>query len=220
MAEWSRIVPSGGPKPVEQARRQVEELKAKVPAQRQALADAQAAIIDAEKADREKMAAELAAGREPRPNDVAVAKAREHALGVERAGEALALAVANAESALGQAACESRDQWLKTAQRREGEQRAKAREALADLKVAFDGLRQAHSTAVWLGPEGGLDFRRQPPHGRLGVVRSSAHAFKNDEPAQVVQLLAWLAEMLDPPPPPTVVEHQRAEWPRMGVPSS
>ncbi len=71
------------------------------------------------------MAAQLAHGDEAVPDDEAVGKARERVAGIERAGQALLLAIGNAELELAGTARKARDEWLKTSQRREARRQAR-----------------------------------------------------------------------------------------------
>ena len=200
MADWGRLVPGDAPKSVEAARSKLEVLKARVPAQRDALESAKRAVIEAERLDRERMAAQLARGAEAEPDDDAIAKARERVVGVERAGQALLLAIGNAELALAQAARDARAEWFKTSERRETEARRKGRDALERLRVELENLRLARSTMRWLTPEsGGLDREQQPILGGLGSSPSSARMMANAEATDAATLLGWVAEVLDPP---------------------
>ena len=205
MTDWSEIVPPDAPKAVEQARAKVEALKARVAAQHQALEAARVAVTQAEAADRQRMATQLAHGDDAVPDDDAIAKARERVAGIERAGQALQLAIGNAELELAGAARKVRDEWLKTSQRREVDARRRGREALEQLEAALENLRAARSTTYWLTPgEGGLDHEQRPRSGMVRPPRSSAAVTANRDPIPTENLLSFVAELVAEPQPPKV----------------
>ena len=92
MAEWSKLIPSAGaPAKVEAARRAVEALQSRVAGQRQALETARAGVVEAEQADRVRMAQQLRRGRQAQADDATIDKARQRVASVQREGEALGL---------------------------------------------------------------------------------------------------------------------------------
>jgi hypothetical protein len=218
VTERSRIVPAGAPKAVEQVRNATLELKARIPETRRAIEDAKAELALVERADREAMAAALRAGCEARSDAGAVERAKAGVSAAERRLEALQLAIADSELALADVARRARAAWLKTCQRREADARGKGRDALERLQASLDDLRLARTTSLWLSPDGGLDRARPAPRG-LRRSLSSARAQKNDSPLSIEQLLEWVAEALEPPPP-NVVVHGRDEWPALGARAS
>src|SRR5689334_19705829 len=96
-AEWSKITPRNAPKPVEQARQVALDLRARVPAAREAIRDAKARLAEVEETDKQQMAERLRRG-EPATSDVTgVERARTAVAVAERQSEALLIAVEHAE---------------------------------------------------------------------------------------------------------------------------
>lgn len=202
MANWSQLLPaSEGPPEVEAARRKVAELRERIPAQREAVAAAQRAVVEAEVSDRERMARELAQGDSPTADARSVQKAEEHAASVRRQAQALDLAVATAETALGQSVHDQRDRWLTAAAREEKAARARARKVIEGLHNALDGVANAAATTHWL--QHGVEREAQAVGVGLGGLTgapSSAFQAANSSAVPVPDLLRWLSEIVGDPP--------------------
>jgi hypothetical protein len=183
---------------VEDARRKVSELREKVQPQRQAIADAQAAVTAAEVADRQRMAQELAQGGTPKADPKGMEKAEQQAANVRREGEALMLAVQASEDALGEAVHAHRDRWLADSRRKEKAARSRARKVIEELRGVLEDLGAARGTAVWL-TAGGLE--QQVPAS--AVVRlelaGSQKLTANQEPIPVGRTLDMLAQTVADP---------------------
>ena len=203
VAEWSQLSPTlGEPKEVARAREAVQALRAKVADTRQAHESARRELVETEKRDREAMAAQLRQGDEPVSDTGAVQKAREAVDAAQRRSEALALAVQGAEDALGEVVRQSRDQWLRAAQRQERAARERGRRALDELTGALQALAEATVTRMWLAPEGGLDREQRARHAAPGTLAPSAAHTANRNPVAVMTVLGWIGETLREPEPP------------------
>jgi hypothetical protein len=198
VAEWSRLLPPGdAPPAIETALREVEALKARLPAQRQALSDAQAAASRVAAADRERMAGELRAGRTPKADAAGVAKAEQRVASVRREGEALTLAIQGAEDALGDAVRAHQGEWLEAARRAESAARTRSRELIEALRATLEDLSRARVTAHWI--ENGLPREQVAPNVTLGMLGASASITANHDPVAVSVALDWLTQTVAEP---------------------
>jgi hypothetical protein len=200
LANWSTLLPaSAGPAEVETARRKVAELRERLPAQREAVAAAERAVVEAEVSDRERMASELASGGSPKADSRSVEQARQRAGERRREGEALALAVQSAETALGETVRESQARWMSSAARQEKAARARARAVVEKLHGAMEDVAAAHATAVWL--EHMLPREQPAPSAVRVALDDSARHTANQEPLSATVVLGWLAQSVAEPEP-------------------
>jgi hypothetical protein len=203
MPEWSQLLPAGAAPPeVEAAKREVEQLRAKVPAAREALTDAQAAVRVAEANDRQRMAEALRAGDAAKADTQSVQQAEQHVASVKREGEALLLAVADAERVLGEVALSNRERWRSDARRRETTARRRATKLLGELRDTVGSMAEAKETIFWLN--GGIDRQQRAGTGTyLGELLGSAPRMANGSALSLIDTLGMLdATVAEPEPEP------------------
>jgi hypothetical protein len=204
LADWSQLLPEGeGPAEVEAAKREVAVLRAKVPAAREALTAAQAAVTTAEADDRTRMAEAWRERGAATADASSVEKAQHRVALVRRQGEALLVAVADAERVLGEVVHAQRDRWLSDARRREKTARGRAAKLVGELRSALEGMAREREAIFWLEPERGLDRQQRAGGAGIGCLagpRSSAFQAANGTPVAPTELLRWLAEVIEPAP--------------------
>jgi hypothetical protein len=195
---WSQTAPPSPVRAVEDQRKRVQELRAQLDPCRQARDDARAAVVQAERSDREAMAAALAAGKAATSDVQSVEKANAAAAATTRQFEALQLAIANAEAELGAVVQKHRDAWAKRAAGEVSAARNDAREALDGLRAAFARYSDARQIVLWLTH--GLD--RPAALGLLGSAPGSERWAANGEQVGIAIVLdQWLAAALAEPEP-------------------
>jgi hypothetical protein len=201
LADWLNLAPHGGPAPVQKAREAAQALADQLPADRAAIDDAKRDLVEAERRDREQLAASMRRGDDPISDTQAVDAARA-AVGVaERRHQARRLAIETAQQEFGDAIAASRDEWRRSAERGVERAHTRATKALDQLEGALDELGQARAVAWWLTPERGYDKAEGvPPVGILADARSSAAVMANNSPASRASLMAWCREVIGDPP--------------------
>src|SRR5690348_4769592 len=100
MAEWSKITPTSPLREIEAQRKRALDLRDQIPKRRATRDAAAAQVVELERADRQRMADALAAGKDAKPNVEQIERGRADAGGAGRAFEALALAIESAEQGL------------------------------------------------------------------------------------------------------------------------
>jgi hypothetical protein len=151
MANWSQLLPTEGPPEVQAALAEVVTLRERVQPQREAVAAAQRGIVEAESADRERVARELREGTGAgKADDSLVTKAQQRASLAAREAEGLALAISDAERALGEVVHAQRSRWLRDAERREAAARKRAGRVIEELRAVLEGWGAARGARVWL----------------------------------------------------------------------
>jgi hypothetical protein len=201
MADWLRLAPpAGGPRAVEEARKAAGALADQLPSDREQINVAKAALVEAERADREQLAESMRRGADAISDTTAIAAAREAVGAAERRLQGRQLAVETASQELGAAIETERDQWLRIAQRDAEKARTRAAKALSELESQLDELGRARALAWWLTPEaGGFDRAHGVPAvGILGDVKSSAVHMANNNPVPMAMLLGWVRELIAP----------------------
>jgi hypothetical protein len=196
------MMPTAGDAPakVEDARRAVSRLREKIPAQRQALADAQAGVTTAEANDRTRLAGELRAGRQAKADPRGVEEAQRRVELVRRESQALELAIADSEAALSEVVHAQTGRWLGDARRQEKAATVRAGELIAELRSTLEERARARGTIFWL--ETGLDRGRRAPAVILGELPESASHTGNRAPLQTAAVLGWISASLQPKPEP------------------
>ena len=212
MADWLTLAPpDGGPEPVQKARQVAQELVAALPTDRAALETARVELIEAERRLREQLAEQMRTGGDAVSDTTLIDRARDVIATCERRVEARQLAVQDAMQEFHAAILAARAEWLKTVSAAAAKARTRAQKTLGQLERELDELRRAQGLEWWLGDRGGLDRERPFRGGNLTGARSSARQAKNDDPLQAPELLRWLNEIIEPPPPAVpLAEAQRA----------
>jgi hypothetical protein len=201
MADWLRLSPPDGPAVVQTARQAVQALADALPEDRERIEISKAALVEAERHDREAVAKQMRAGEDPVSDTAAIAQAREQVGAAERIWQGRRLAVETAQQELGDAIMASRAEWLRAAQRDLTKSHTRALKALDGFETALAELGRQRAIVWWLTPDRGLDRAQQwPAGGLLSDARSSAHAMANSSPASLANLMAWVRELVGDAP--------------------
>jgi hypothetical protein len=197
------MTPPNGPRAVEEAREAAQVLADQLPEDRRAIDDAKRALIDAERADRERLAELMRRGEDPVSDIEAVTTAREQVGAAERRHAARQLALQDADSELGTAAQACSGEWARTNATAEQRALRSVRKTSERLTGELEALAEARSVQWWLA--NGMERQQPAPHAglaSLGVAKSSGFAQANGEPLGVPQLVSWLREIVAPEPEP------------------
>jgi hypothetical protein len=199
-AAWTSLAPPSPIREIEAQRKRVLDLRGQIDQRRQAADDARAAVVQAERSDREAMAAAMSLGKAATSNVAEIEKANAAAAAATRAFEAAQLAVANSEAELGAVVAKHRDAWTKRATGAVTAARNDAREALAAFRDALAKFRDAQQIAAWL--DTGLDREQRVTLGLLGSCPGSQRWSANGEQVGIAIVLdQWLAEAVAEPAP-------------------
>ena len=198
MPSWLQMTPAGGPERVERAREAAQALADEVPRDRAAIDETKAALVAAEKHDREQLAKSMREGRDASSDIGAIARAREAVGGAERTWQARQLALNDADQELHAAVEAARDEWARTADATLVRTRRNAGKALEKLTAELEALAAARAVQWWLA--NGFERQQPVPHAVLGSAPSSASTTANGEALPAARMLAWLGEVIEPEP--------------------
>ena len=214
MADWEVRCPPHAPPAVERDRKAVLTLLERLKQERAALETVRADVVKVEQADRERMAAALAAGREPKPDSTSVIAAQAAVNVAERRVQACELAIADSRRQLGATIRGQARKWSAAAADEIVRAQADAVAALDTLARALDRQLAARSTIQWLDH---LARHGDAPKAfRLGGharIASTRPATANGQGFGPLELVAWLGEAVTPPPPAQQQQHSRGQWP-------
>ena len=174
--------------------------------EQEALVAASSELERVEHEDVAAMAESFKSGTAPKARTAEVEKAKAVVHERERRLAAARQAVSDAEADLGAQVVAGRDEWKSHIDKDVERVKESARVHLARVQDDLQKLAELHAVASWL--EDGLDLARAAKVRGMGYAPSSRHAAANAAPFDAGQLVGWLREVLDPPPPRTEpVEH-------------
>lgn len=186
---WSVLVPAAGPKPVEQAREQVEALRAKIAVARERVEAAKLALAQAEQHDREQMSNAIRKNVEPKSEVAKVEKLRSARAEAERRAAATEMAVAASEADLAAAVDRHRENWLDDTEARAERAPDQARRNLAELGEALADLRAQRPPLTGCGPVTASTPGSRSERCRSGTLHP--HALRRQTATRSPPLSSW-----------------------------
>lgn len=198
--EWSRDAPISPIREIEARRKRTRELRAQKNQRREEREAAAARVTALERADRERMAQLMAAGKDASSDIQAIEKAQATAAASKRQAEALSLAIATSEAELGEVIRKHRGAWAKAAEREVVTSRTAAQDALAAFTAALSRHGDARVVAEWVAT--GIDRELVPKLGLIGHAPGSERVTANSSPINLDIVLGWLDAAVASQPEP------------------
>jgi hypothetical protein len=170
----------------------------------EAVAAAQANVDELERQDVETAAARARAGESLGAPAAGLRKAKDALALAQRDQTAIRLAQEQAETDVANTIAESAGRWSADLHDEAERARQAGRDAIDALRAACDRIGACGSARNWIDAG---DYSRPPRAvGTASVAPSSRRRTANNEPLNIGELLAYAAELIDPPPPsPTAV---------------
>jgi hypothetical protein len=196
------VVPAlARPADVERAMMEAIRLRDRAREQAEAVAAAQAAVDEQERRDVEQAAARARAGEALGSPPPALAKARAALQLAQRDLSALRLAQEQAEEAVVHAVTGQTGAWVEALDREAEEARERGRQAVTELAAACQAIGAAGGAKLWIEStqaDGRYD-RPVRPVVTGSWAPTSAKRTANGEALGVEEVLAFAANLLDPP---------------------
>jgi hypothetical protein len=167
------------------------------------LAALQARLGEQEHADVEAAAQAIRKGSSPPTISAGIAKSRTAIEAQKRQVQAFALASGACETDVTSTILGCADEWRGALDAEAERGREAGRAAIAELEAACRRIAAASSAKHWLDLGKNGDFGNTPTGvWTASVAPSSRSRTANSEPLGIDELLGYVSELIDPPPPP------------------